>query len=117
MSAPAEQLNTAVRAEIVTLLECAGRKHLVDAAKQDDLVDVIGMLFSEISDNDSEAQAAPELRARVEELEALVADTRGPLQAQIAELNGRIAWSNERILWLERELVEARSFHSFGNGF
>lgn len=90
-------VNGAVRKEIVELLECTGRKHLVDAAKTDPLVDVIGMLFSEISDNDSEAQAAPKLRERIVELEQMVADTHGPMQAQLAELNRRIVKLNEQI--------------------
>ncbi len=91
----AADINAAVRAEIVTLLECTGRKHLVEAARHDDLVDVVGMLFAEISDIDSEAQLAPKLRQRVAELEQLVADTHGPMQAQIAELNRRLIVANE----------------------
>jgi hypothetical protein len=91
------ELNGAVRREIVELLRCTGRAHAADRASEAPLVDVIGQLFTEISDIDAEAQAAPKLRERVAELEQMVADTHGPMQAQLAELNRRIVVLNAEI--------------------
>lgn len=88
------ELNGAIRREIVTMLGCVGRKQLADRAAVEPLVDVIGMLFTEIADLDGDAQDAPKLRSRVAELEQLMSDTHGPMQAQIAELNRRIVALN-----------------------
>lgn len=92
----ARALNGAVRAEIVELLGCMGRKHLVDAAKTGPLVDVIGLLFSELSENDSEAQAASALRAQVSELRQQLDDV-AAMPASVAELNHRLTVANEEI--------------------
>jgi hypothetical protein len=93
----ASEVNGAVRKEILELLRCTGRSQLLAEASERPLVDVIAMLFTEISDVDADAQAAPKLRERVAELEQMVADTHGPMQAQIAELNRRIVALNSEI--------------------
>ncbi len=108
---PAAQVNAAVRAEVLELLRCTGRSRLIEAARTCPLVDVIGMLFCEISDLDSEAAAAPKLRERIAELEQSVADAHGPMQAQMAELNRRIAKLNEVNVALQEQLQHAVRFH------
>ncbi|WP_293222241.1 hypothetical protein [Ottowia sp.] len=89
----ARALNGAVRAEIVEMLGCMGRKHLVDAAKTDPLRDVIGMVFTELSDADAQAQDAPRLRKRITALRrelAAVAD----MPKQMEQLNNRLSEAN-----------------------
>lgn len=92
----ARTLNGAVRAEIVEMLGCMGRKHLLDAAKTLPLVDVVGLLFAELSENDSEAQSATDLRAQVVELQQQLADA-AEMPASVAELNRRLTTDNEEI--------------------
>lgn len=102
----ASELNGAVRAEIVTMLECMGRKSLAERAKVDGLVDVIGMIFCELSDLDSEAQAAPELRKHIAGMEQRFADV-AEMPKQMAELNRRLGAANNEIDMLRARLAAA----------
>lgn len=107
----AQEVNGAVRAEIVTMLGCMGRKHLVEAAKVDPLVDVIGLIFAELNEADAEAQNAPKLREHINGMERRLADI-AEMPRQMAELNRRLAKANAEADELRLRLAKAEGSSS-----
>lgn len=105
-SPTAREVNGAVRAEIVTMLGCTGRKHLVEAAKSDPLVEVVGLIFAELSAADSEAQNAPRLREHIAGMKRRLAAI-AEMPRQMAELNRRLAQANAEADELRVKLAKA----------
>jgi peptidoglycan hydrolase CwlO-like protein len=98
MSDPAKELNAAIRREIVELWTCAGRKHLAEAAKTDDLITCVGAIFAEIASLDEQLTTfgkQDELHDRIHDLEQQVKTGAAPYERQIEALNRRISELNE----------------------
>lgn len=102
---PARAINGELRAEMLDMLRCMARGDLAERVKDEPLKKILGAIFTELSEADSDAQEAPKLRERIEALQAeLAAAADAP--RQVAALNERLIAANAQVDALRLQLAK-----------